>query len=339
MDNFRNYYELLGVATDATPDEIKQAFRKLARKYHPDVNPGNREAEETFKQIGEAYEVLWDPEKRSQYDQFSHYWSQEGFERNSTAAQRRRQERRSRVDFSQFPDFDTFVDELLGNSPPVSSAEPLDFAANSAARPATHPATHAAATHAAATQPTVPYPSQARRTPSGSAPQDIEANLSVPLEKAYSGGLERIRLEDGRSLEIDMPGGLLTGQKIRLRGQGIAGGDLYLTIEVPPHAFYQLENNDLYCQVPVSPVEAILGVPIAVPTLDGQVQANVPPGVRPGQRLRLAGKGFPDETGDRGDQIIEIQIVLPTQLSPEARSLYEQLYRIEQFNPRAGLPY
>lgn len=318
MDNFRNYYQLLGVAGDATPEEIKQAFRQLARKYHPDVNPGNQEAEETFKQIGEAYEVLSDAEKRSQYNQFSRYWNQNGFEPSGAAAPSQRQSRRPLVDFSQFPDFDTFVDELLGKSPPTRhhGERDGDWPLSSAPSPDK--------------MPPPPAPSRVKR--------DIEAHLSVPLEKAYSGGLERIRLEDGRALEIDMPGGLVTGQQIRLRGQGIGGGDLYLTIEVPLHPFYQLVNHDLYCQIPISPAEAVLGVPLAVPTLDGPVQMNVPPQVQPGQRLRLAGKGYPDGSGQRGDQIIEIQLVLPTLPSPEERALYEQLYRLERFDPRAGLP-
>lgn len=284
VENFRNYYEILGVARDATAEDIKQTFRRLARKCHPDLNPGDRQAEETFKTIGEAYEVLSDPERRSQYDEFSRYWNQAGFQGDKWG-------RMADRDFGQFPDFNIFVDELLGKQP----------------------------------------------TPRAGS-RDVEANLQVPLERAYAGGLERIRLEDGRAIELDMPGGLVSGQQIRLKGQGIGGGDLYLKIEVPTHGFYHLDGRDIYCTVPVTPVEAVLGAPIEVPTLDGPVQVNVPLGVRAGQRLRLARKGYPNEAGERGDQIVEIAIVVPPQLTPEERSLYEQLYQIERFDPRRDLP-
>ena len=314
MADFRDYYQLLNVAGDATQDEIKQAFRKLARKYHPDVNPGNQGAEEKFKQIGEAYEVLSDPETRFKYDQFGRYWNQDN---DFGVDLRRRWPAVPRVDFSQFPDFDTFVDDLLGKSPPSSGPEP----------------DHASAEWSGDDVATAAPPR------SRSRPRNIEANLAVPLEKAYSGGLERIRLEDGRAIEIDMPRGLVTGQQIRLRNQGIDGGDLYLKIEVPPHRFFKLDGNDIYCRLPVTPAEAALGAAVEVPTLDGRVTMNLPLAVQYGQRLRLAGKGYPDELGQRGDQIIEIELVLPEQLAEEERSLYEQLYRVERFDPRQNLPY
>lgn len=306
MDDFRDYYQLLNVAGDATQDEIKQAFRKLARKYHPDVNPGDKSAEDKFKQIGEAYEVLSDLEKRSKYDQFGRYWNQDI---DFGEEVRRRWPSAPRMDFSQFPDFDTFVDDLLGKSPPASN--PV----------------------AAEDSPIPGRTGDERSRP----PCNIEANLAVPLEKAFSGGLELVRLEDGRAIEIDMPGGLVTGQQIRLRGQGLDGGDLYLKIEVPPHDFYQLDGSDIYCRLPVSPAEAVLGVAVEVPTLDGPVKMNLPFSVQTGQRLRLAGKGYPDEQGLRGDQIIEVELVVPDRLSEEVRSLYEQLYRTERFNPRQNL--
>jgi curved DNA-binding protein len=158
------------------------------------------------------------------------------------------------------------------------------------------------------------------------------------LEKAYEGGRERIRLEDGRSLEIDLPTGMVTGQRVRLKGQGIAGGNLYLKITVAPHPFFKLEGSDIFCQLPVTPSEAVLGGLIEVPTLDGRVKMTVPSGVRSGQRLRLANKGYPNANGARGDQLVEIQILVPKDPSPEARELYEKLRQIENFNPRIDLP-
>jgi curved DNA-binding protein len=162
--------------------------------------------------------------------------------------------------------------------------------------------------------------------------------LTLPLEKAYLGGLERIRLEDGRSLEVDMPAAMVTGQTIRLRDQGVGGGDLFLKITVSPHPFFKLEGTDVYCQLPITPSEAVLASPVEVPTLDGLVKINVPPGVKSGQRLRLANKGYPTDKGKRGDQLVEIQIVMPKSISSEERELYEKLRQIETFNPRADLP-
>jgi curved DNA-binding protein len=167
--------------------------------------------------------------------------------------------------------------------------------------------------------------------------RDIEARLSVPLEKAYSGWCERVRLEDGRSIEVEMPSGMMSGQKIRLKGQGFNGGDLYLKIDVSPHPFYQLQDGDIDCRVPVTPVEAILGRAIEVPTLDGPVKMNLPPGVQSGRRLRLAEKGYPRPDGSRGDQIVEIEVVIPPEVPAEARELYEKLYQLETFKPRQKL--
>ena len=135
-----------------------------------------------------------------------------------------------------------------------------------------------------------------------------------------------------------MPPNMFTGQVIRLREQGIGGGDLYLKITVSPHPFFKLEGNDITVQLPITPTEAILASAVEVPTLDGLVQMNLPPSVRSSQRLRLANKGYPDADGRRGDQIVEIQIVMPKSISPEERELYEKLRQIETFNPRADLP-
>jgi curved DNA-binding protein len=131
---------------------------------------------------------------------------------------------------------------------------------------------------------------------------------------------------------------MITGQRVRLKGQGIAGGNLYLKITVAPHPFFKLEGSDVLCQLPVTPSEAVLGGAIEVPTLDGRVKMNVPSGVRSGQRLRLAGKGYPTSNRVRGDQLVEIQIVVPRTISPLARELYEKLRQIENFNPRLDLP-
>ena len=217
MQNFRNYYAILGVPKEATPEEIKQAYRKLARQYHPDLNPGDKVAEEKFKALGEAYEVLFDVSKRTQYDQFSRFWNQSGFQGVAARAKawsNRNGRGEDEDDFGQYRDFNSFVDQLLSRQA-ASSAPPTD---EEVYRPKTTKTAY-----------TVSRPS----------PRNAEARLTVPIDKAYTGGRERVRLEDGRSLEVNMPPRMLTGQRIRLKGQGISGGDLYLTIEVPTHPFFQ----------------------------------------------------------------------------------------------------
>ncbi|XGV95210.1 MAG: DnaJ C-terminal domain-containing protein [Leptolyngbya sp. BL-A-14] len=322
MQDFRNYYDILGVARDATVDEIKKAFRRLARQFHPDLNPGNKQAEEKFKDINEAYEVLSDPTKRAQYDQFGKFWQQRGFKGGQPPKTPRGWDGRGErpigddVDFAEFADFNSFVDQLLNRRANKDTSPP-----RTGTRDYFQPGT---------TKTTYTVPRATRR--------DAEARLAVPLEKAYTGGQERIRLEDGRSLEVNMPPGMVTGQRIRLKGQGVAGGDLYLKIDVAPHPFFRLEGSDIQCLLPITPSEAVLGGPLEVPTLDGLVKMTIPPGVRTGQRLRLASKGYPTASGRRGDQIVEIQIMVPRDPSPQERDLYEKLRQLETFDPRADLP-
>lgn len=327
MQNFRNYFELLGVTQEASSEDIKRSYRQLARKYHPDLNPGNKEAEEQFKLLGEAYEVLSDPDKRAQYEEYSSFWKQKGFRRRGGKFSFKD------IDFSDLGDFNTFIEQLLNRRNPPSAER------------------NARGTEPKSDQVGKANPDRTSRSRSADRPRstssnggresssrrDAEASLTVPLERAYAGGQERIRLEDGRSLEVDMPAGMVTGQRIRLKGQGIGGGNLYLRIEVEPHDFFTLVDNDVYCRIPLTPSEAVLGGPIQVPTLDGLVKLTVPAGVQAGKRLRLANRGYPIGRERRGDQIIEIEIAVPPQLSDRERTLYEELRTIETFTPRTQL--
>lgn len=334
MQNFRNYYEILEVARDASMDEIKRSYRRLARQYHPDVNQGDKAAEEKFKDLSEAYAVLSDVAKRSQYDQYGNFWQQRGFQKNGRVG------RGGDVDFGAFRNFNDFFDQFLSRtsaSAAANSAAPRTTTRTTPRRePPREPVQDVFRPGTSKTSYTVSAP----RPP---ARRDAEARLTVPLEKAYAGGRERIRLEDGRSLEVNMPSGMVSGQRVRLKGQGVNGGDLYLKIEVSPHSFFKVEDADIVCQLPITPSEAVLGGAIEVPTLDGMVKMNIPAGVRSGQRLRLANKGYPggsnaSEDGvSRGDQIVEIQIEFPKELTDQERELYEKLRQLESFNPRQNL--
>ncbi|ELR96909.1 DnaJ C-terminal domain-containing protein [Gloeocapsa sp. PCC 73106] len=301
----RNYYAILGVPSNATQEEIKKAFRQLARQYHPDVNPNNKASEEKFKYINEAYDVLYDEEKRKTYDAQNNYSSRfrsskNGAQRNASVVEKIKQRRSAFSSVSK------------------DERERIRSQATTAYRPGT-------------------TKSVKESIAPGNSPKNIEARLTLPLEKAYQGGKERIRLEDGRSLEIDMPPAILDGQKIRLKGQGLNGGDLYLEISIAPHRWFSLLNYDIYCEVPITPSEAVLGGAIEVLTIDGLVKMNVPQGIHSGQLLRLANKGYPDSQGNRGDQLVELKIVVPKEISEEEKNLYQKLKEIETFNPRQHL--
>ena len=312
---YKDYYKVMGIARDASQDDIKRAYRKLARKYHPDVSK-EKDAEEKFKELQEAHEVLKDPAKRAAYDQLGADWRPgqdfrpppdwgQGFEFS-----------RGRRGAADAGDFSDFFAELFGERSPFGGA----------GGPARHGRTRA------------------------SAGQDHVARVDIDLEDAYRGAPRDIELRspevtaDGhvvvkpRTLRVTIPAGVVEGQQIRLAGQGSPGvgggppGNLLLEVAFRPHPRFRVEGRDVTLTLPVAPWEAMLGETIAVPTLGGPVDKKLPAAARGGQRLRLRGRGLPGPTP--GDQYVVLEIVLPPD-SPRARQLFEQMKRELPFDPRA----
>lgn len=331
MQNLLSYYELLGVEKDTSIDEIKQVYRRLARQYHPDLNPRNKAAEEKFKEIGQAYQVLSNPKSRAQYDQFGHYSNPSEFQERRSGQLPSQQKPRENddgsdristdaVDFDPLPYFNNFFEQVLGLGRSLKRGSGLT-APVSSSRDRLRPGT---------TKTSYTVASRTRQ-------RDMEARLTISLSKAYMGGHARIRLSDGRAIEVELPTAMVTDQRVYFKGLGLCGGDLYLEITVEPHHFWQLVGTDIHCQLPITPSEAVLGGAVEVPTLNGRVKMSLPPGVISGQRLRLARLGYPNGNGRRGDMVIEIQIVVPSNPSSQERELYEQLRYSETFTPRADL--
>ena len=310
-------------------EDIKRAYRRLARQYHPDMNPGDKTAEERFKNLVEAYDVLCDPQKREKYDELTESRNHKNRRRTKNTKPKNRRSG-AVTDSRQYGGgFNSFFEQKFGKQTPrqqnrnrTTTSRRVPREEGNAYRPGTKKTAYKAGNQETSSQ--------------KERPRDVEARLKLPLEKAYRGGKERIRLEDGRSLEIDMPSGMIDGQQMRLRGQGIAGGDLYLTITIASHCFFQLQGKDVFCRVPITPSEAVFGSKIQIPTLDGFVEMSVPAGVKSCQRLRLANKGYPVE-GERGDQLVEIQIVVPKEPTPKQKELYQKLQELETENPRDSL--
>ncbi|MCY7335705.1 MAG: DnaJ domain-containing protein [Chamaesiphon sp.] len=325
--NFRDYYALFGVNKNASADEIKKAYRRLARKYHPDLNPGDKTAEAKFKEITEANEVLSDVDKRSQYDRFGQYWKQSEQPRTNPRSNNSRTPGNNppgdfnTVDFGQYNNFDDFVNELLGRF-------------NNSSNPQ-------AGTKATATKNGSDGFTGNTNTSNSSSNLggDREATISLSLTEAYKGVQKSFNLGT-ETIKVRIPGGAKAGSRIRVRGKGNINtynkqrGDLYLTVELQPHPFFRLDGEQLICEVPVTPDEAVLGAQIEIPTPDGMVTVNVPAGVQSGQSLRLRGKGWANPRGERGDQLAKIAIVTPKSLTPTERELYEKIRTSRTSNPR-----
>jgi curved DNA-binding protein len=324
--DFKDYYATLGVSKTATADQIKQAFRKLARKYHPDVNPSDKTAEAKFKEINEAYEVLSDPDKRRKYDQFGQYWNRAegaGWSPNAGGADF------SGFDFSQYGSFDDFINELLGR---FGGASPGGSRTYTSYR----------------TSPGGPtgygggFSDFSGYRDTTSPGQDLESTITLSLSEAFNGVQKRLNLGN-ETITVRIPAGAKPGSRIRIKEKGQINpasrrrGDLYLVVEIKPHPFFRFEGDNLVCEVPIAPDEAVLGAAIEVPTPDGSVTMNIPAGIRSGQTLRLRGKGWRNPNGSRGDQLVRIMIVPPTEVNPVERELYEKIRSNRSFDPRDHL--
>ena len=315
---FKDYYALLGVSRTASTDEIKQSFRKLARKYHPDVNPGDKGAEAKFKEVSEAYEVLSDPDKRKKYDQFGQYWQQA--DRAGGPAYCAGPGDFGGFDFSAYGSFDEFINELLGRfsgGTPGGRTRGYSYGGGGGSGFGFDTG----------------VPSQS---------VDQEANISLSLSEAFHGTQKRLRIGNDE-VEVRIPPGAKQGSKVRLKGKGQLNpytkqrGDIYLVVQLSPHPLFKLEGDNLVCEVPITPDEAVLGGKIEVPTPDGSVSMNLPGAVKSGQTLRLRGKGWPSPKGDRGDQLVKVVITPPAQPTAEERQLYEKIRDSRRTNPRQTL--
>ncbi|ELR99066.1 DnaJ C-terminal domain-containing protein [Gloeocapsa sp. PCC 73106] len=305
--NFKDYYATLEVSKKATPEEIKKSFRKLALKYHPDRNPGDKASEARFKEISEAYEILSDSEKRQKYDQFGQYWQQT--EQTNWSGTPRTNVDYGGFDFSQYSSFDDFVNELLGKfaSPNNNSGGFNDFSGFSNT----------------GTQTSIP----------------LQGNIRLSFAEAYSGVTKKLQLGN-QTIEVRIPKGAKSGNRLKIPGNSINAypkGDVFLNVELQPHPFFQFEGNNLVCEVPITPDEAVLGDQIEVPTPDGMVKVKIPAGIRSGQSLRLRGKGWPSGGQSRGDQLVKIVIVVPEQLSEAEKEYYQKIKEIRTSNPRRNL--
>jgi curved DNA-binding protein len=317
---FKDYYETLGVERAATPEDIKQAFRKLARIHHPDVAKNKKAGEEKFKEINEAYEVLGDPEKRKRYDELGANWQDGGGMPGGA-------HRGGRAGASPGPDFEfggtgfsDFFESFFGGSRDgYGSFRGAEGPDGEDGQAFVHPG------------------------------RDVEADIMVTLEEALRGSKRNVTLRrqgsngrEGRTdtYQVRIPAGVREGQRIRLAGQGGDGhgggrkGDLYLRVRLARHPDFNVKGSDLYYDLDLAPWEAVLGVQAKIPALDGATSLRVPPGTPGGGQLRLRGLGLPTEDGTRGDLYAIVRIVVPSSPSAEERALWEKMAKESTFKPR-----
>jgi len=324
---FKDYYQTLGVARTASPEEIKQAFRKLARIHHPDVAKNKATGEVKFKEINEAYEVLGDPEKRKRYEELGANWQDGGGQQPYGAGPRGSTRGRGpaggpdfEFDGTGFSDFfESFFGSGRGGPGAGGPRRRGPVAMDEDEEAFSHPG------------------------------NDVEADLLVPLEDALHGSKRKVTLrrpaqnggdERLNTYEVKIPAGVREGQRIRLAGQGGAGyggaaaGDLYLRVRLARHPDFTVEGADLNYDLDLAPWEAVLGVSVKIPALDGLTSLKVPAGTAAGSRLRLRGLGLPREDKTRGDLYATVRVQVPATVSDEERAGWEKLASVSKFNPR-----
>jgi curved DNA-binding protein len=311
---YKDYYKTLGVSKNADPKDIKKAFRKLARQYHPDVNKGDADAENRFKEINEAYEVLSDPDKRQKYDQFGSQWQQfsraggqaQDFDWSQWSSQPGRGGFRS-VSPEEFEQmfggqggFSDFFETLFGGEMGGRRAQPGGFGRQQTVTRRGH---------------------------------DQEHTVQITLEEVLHGTIRSLQWEDGRKIEAKIPKGVKSGSKIRLSGQGGSGvgggpaGDLYLVVETYDHPHFVREDSDLRVTVPVDLYTTLLGGKAEIPTLEGSVNLTIPAETSNGQTIRLRGQGLPrlHQPDQRGDLYVTVNVQLPQNLTDEEKELFARL--------------
>jgi DnaJ-class molecular chaperone len=335
---FKDYYRILGVDRAADDKTIKSAYRKLARKHHPDVSKG-KDSEQRFREVAEAYAVLSDPEKRRRYDTLGPDW--ERYAQPGPAGP----PGTGRVEYADLGDFSEFFRTIFGDrggpragarSGPGGRVDVDDWLGGFTG---------------------------GRGAARG---QDVQANVSITLEEAYSGTRKTFEFEveepcptchgsgnvsgkpcatchgsgwqRGRhEVDVKIPAGVRTGQKVRVSGQGAGGGDLYLAVAVAPHREFERRGDDIHLTVPITAPEAALGVTLEIPTLRGKVSMKIPPGTSSGRTFRLPGYGMPKlKGGGHGNQLVTVRIVMPADLGPEEHELYERLKALRSESPRGG---
>jgi curved DNA-binding protein len=325
----RDYYEVLGIARDASADDIKKAYRKLARKHHPDVNPGDKSSEAKFKETQQAYDILSDAEKRSLYDRYGNA----AFEGMAAAGPRSGATEWTANQAG--PNFTFDFGEFFGNAggaPPGAAAtqEP----------------------HGGGIFEELLGRVRGGRRPAGPRPgRHLDANLTIPFATAVRGGettIEIARDQHREALVVKIPPGIESGAKLRLRGQGEAGesgaprGDLTITITVQPHPYFTRDGRNLSVEVPITVAEAVLGAKVDVPTLEGTKSLTIPPGSSSGQKLRLRGQGVPAAGSGaarkpEGDLFLVLKIVVPRSVNEESQRLIREFDEQNPLSPRAGL--
>lgn len=330
----KDFYKTLGVSKTADEKEIKKAYRKLARQYHPDINPNNSSAEAKFKEINEAYQVLSDSEKRGLYDQFGENYDKipAGYTGGGPGG-------------PGGPNLGDFFGGGGGGRPGPGGYENINFGEGGDIFESLFGGLGGRGKRGGGGG--FDFGGRGRRGPQKG--EDIEQTVSVALAESINGTQRGFQVlgQDGvsRNITVKIPAGVQEGARVRVAKQGGEGsgggqrGDLYLRVRIEPHAFWERKGDNLHCEVPVSFTEAVLGAVIDVPTINGSVQLRIPAGTQSGQTFRLSGRGVPHLKGDgAGDEYVKVKIAVPKNLTADETDLIEKLAALRTENVRTGLP-